>query len=141
VLRVRTLGPSCAMLLCACRMLGAAGEAPPDLAGTAWQAAEIRGRAVHGDVASTLRFDDDGRVSGSAGCNRYFGTLSLEGERVSVGPLGSTRMMCAPPVMDQEQRFLQALEGARRLERRGDALLFFGEGDAATLRLLPADET
>ena len=54
---------------------------------------------------------------------------------MSVGPLGSTRMMCAPPVMDQEQRFFQALEGARRLERRGDELIFFGEGDAATLRL------
>jgi heat shock protein HslJ len=37
--------------------------------------------------------------------------------------------------MDQEQRFFQALEGARRLERRGDELIFFGEGDAATLRL------
>ncbi len=134
-MRGRMLVLSSATLLCACQLLGAGDEAPPDLDGTAWKATEIGGRAVQEGVASTLRFGEQGSVSGGAGCNRFFGTLSLKGDRVSVGPLGSTRMMCAPPVMDQEQRFFQALEGARRLERRGDELIFFGEGDAATLRL------
>jgi putative lipoprotein len=135
VLRGRTLTLSSATLLCACQLLGAGGDAPPDLDGTAWKATEIGGGAVHEAIASTLRIGEEGSMSGSAGCNRFFGTLSLEGDRVSVGPLGSTRMMCAPPVMEQEQRFFQALEGAGRLERRGDELIFFGEGDAATLRL------
>ena len=139
-LRIRMLGLSCTLLLCACQLLAAGGDAPTDLAGTAWKVAEIGGRAVGEEVTSTLGFDEEGRVSGSAGCNRFFGTLSLEGDRVSVGPLGSTRMMCAPPVMEQEQRYFQALEGARRLERRGDVLLFYGEGDEATLRLVLAEE-
>ena len=134
----RVLGSCCVLLLCACQTPGVEAESPVNIAGTAWRAAEIDGRAVHREVASTLRFDEQGGVSGSAGCNRYFGTLSREGEGVSVGPLGTTRMMCAPPIMDQEQRFLRTLQGARRLElRRGD-LLFFGEGEAATLRLTKA---
>jgi heat shock protein HslJ len=129
------LGLSCALLFCACQTLGSGGEAAPELTGTAWQAAEIGGRAVHREISSTLIFGEEGGISGSAGCNRFFGTLDLEGDGVSVGPLGSTRMMCAAPVMDQEQRFFQALEGARRLERRDDVLLLFGDGDSATLRL------
>jgi hypothetical protein len=42
--------------------------------------------------------------------------------------------------MEQEQRYLRALEGARRLERRGGVLFFYGEGDGATLRLILAEE-
>lgn len=134
----RLLGSCCALLLCACQTPSAEREPPLDLDGTAWRAAEIDGRAAHPEIASTLRFDGEGGISGSAGCNRFFGTLSRDGDGVSVGPLGSTRMMCAPPIMDQEQRFLRALQGARRLTLRAGDLLFFGEGEVATLRLTKA---
>jgi heat shock protein HslJ len=57
----------------------------------------------------------DGRIAGSAGCNRYFadvtpGEIAREFE---LGPIGATRKACSPPTMSDERRFLSALQGAR----------------------------
>jgi hypothetical protein len=58
----------------------------------------------------------DGRLSGSAGCNNYFGSvkdMDTPGE-VKVGPMGSTQMACAEDVMAAELRFLQLLGGVKQ---------------------------
>jgi heat shock protein HslJ len=74
-------------------------------------------------AASTITFEADGRVHGRGGCNRYFGAATIDGEQMSFGPLGSTKMACAPAVMDQEARFFQALESAERWSLDEDGLL------------------
>lgn len=57
----------------------------------------------------TLILQDDGAISGSGGCNGYFGSWSLEeGQRV-IGPIGATRRMCEPDVMGVEMRYFDAL--------------------------------
>ncbi len=59
---------------------------------------------------------DNGRVAGSAGCNRYFASVTA-GSRpgdLQVGPSGSTRMMCSEAIMAIEQRFLKQLNGVGR---------------------------
>ena len=58
-------------------------------------------------AAATLRFSPDGRVSGKAPCNRYFGAVKFNGSDLSIGPLGSTRMACE--ALDEETRYLLAL--------------------------------
>lgn len=58
-----------------------------------------------------------GRLAGSTGCNRFSATVNsgeLPGD-VTIGPAISTRMACPPPAMEVEQRFLQALEGTRKI--------------------------
>lgn len=63
----------------------------------------------------TLVFED-GRLAGSAGCNRYFAaaeTGASPGD-VSVGPAGSTRRACPDPIMAVEDRFLRQLGGVRK---------------------------
>ena len=55
---------------------------------------------------------EDGRASGSAGCNRYFTDIQDGDEMpasLSLGPVGSTRMMCPEEIMAVEDRFLQEL--------------------------------
>ena len=79
------------------------------LQGTEWRAQEIGGRSVLDIVQSTLSIESGGRISGSAGCNRYFGTASVKDGVISVGPLGTTRMACMPAQMDQEKNFLDAI--------------------------------
>ena len=89
----------------------------PTLVGTPWVAAGINnGR---GGVASALEgveviatFGDDGRVTGSGGCNRFFGPYALDGDALSIGPLATTRKACLAPegVGEQEAAFLAALE-------------------------------
>lgn len=71
--------------------------------------------AVPVGVTVTLRAED-GKLSGSAGCNRYFGTVAgRDAYELSVGPLGATRMACEQPAMAVEDRFLRALEGVKQL--------------------------
>lgn len=59
---------------------------------------------------------EGGRVTGDAGCNRYFGEIVFGPATgtLRIGPLGSTRRACASGVMALEDRFLDALGRARR---------------------------
>jgi heat shock protein HslJ len=88
-----------------------------ELAGTSWIVTNYNNgeQAVVGVLAGsqlTVEFDADGGLSGSAGCNRYTATYVAQEQSLSIGPVASTRMMCAEPagVMEQEAQFLKALE-------------------------------
>ncbi len=54
----------------------------------------------------------DGQVAGSAGCNRFHGTYSTDGSKLTVGPLATMRRACEEPLMTQEREFLAALASA-----------------------------
>ncbi|MCU0621006.1 MAG: META domain-containing protein [Gemmatimonadales bacterium] len=99
------------------------------LAGTAWTVTGYsNGKQAVVSVASgselTLEFAPDGKVSGSAGCNRFTGSYTLEGSAVQFGPAATTRKLCATPegVMEQEAQFLAALASAATLRQEGDAM-------------------
>ena len=80
-------------------------------------------------------------MHGQGGCNRYFGAATIDGEQMSFAPLGSTRMGCAPALMDQEARFFQALESVERwsLDEHGP-LLILSAGAAEPSRFAPFEE-
>ena len=68
-----------------------------------------RDEPVPDGVAMTAVFEDD-RISGSAGCNRYFATVSAPTPYdLTIGPAGTTRMACPAPRAAAEDRYLQAL--------------------------------
>jgi putative lipoprotein len=97
--------------LSACGVAGSSPTASAGLAGPSWTLVAIDGQEPAGDTDPTLMFDAAGNVSGSAGCNTYTGTATLDGSSISFGPLGSTRMACPDPdVMAQETAFLTALD-------------------------------
>ncbi len=59
----------------------------------------------------TATFQVDGRLAGSAGCNRYGTTYEAIGSSLTVNPqIAATRMWCGDPegAMAQEDAFLQA---------------------------------
>jgi heat shock protein HslJ len=101
---------------------------PPSLLGTSWRAETITGLAAAPGVASTLSFTAPDRVSGSSGCNHYGGPLTVREHELRLGPLIATRMACPPVRMEQERRFITALEQGRRFELDGDALLLRSAG-------------
>lgn len=77
---------------------------------------------VEGSEA-TAEFDDEGRVTGSSGCNRYMGPYTVDGETIEVGDLAGTRMACEDPALtEQEELFLAALEQATVARVDGDTL-------------------
>ncbi|KAF0137623.1 MAG: hypothetical protein FD152_343 [Xanthobacteraceae bacterium] len=79
-----------------------------------WLAEDIDGGGVVDRIQTVLAISPDGRVSGSGGCNRIFGTVRIDGQALAFGQMGSTKMACEGAVMVQEQRFLAALAGVRR---------------------------
>lgn len=107
-------------------ILNAAGETvltftaaqPAALTGVTWVAGMVNnGRqavtSLVNDTTITIRFNDEGRVSGSAGCNRYMTTYTVDGETISIQPAATTRMMCpGEGVMEQERAYLNALQEA-----------------------------
>jgi uncharacterized lipoprotein YbaY/heat shock protein HslJ len=105
-----------------------------DLENTEWLLEDLGGSGVVDRVQTTIRFGDDDRITGTGGCNRYFAGIEREGDRLSVGVIGSTRMLCPPAVMDQEDRFFQAIEAAQTLRLDGPFLYIDSEGLEQPLR-------
>jgi heat shock protein HslJ len=81
------------------------------IAGEEWQLKGMsRDETLADDVDVTLMFNND-RISGHAGCNSYFGSVTA-GDRpgeITFSKIGSTRMACPPAAMELENRYLQAL--------------------------------
>lgn len=74
-----------------------------------WMIESIEGKSVVANSPAYMEFSEDNRISGNASCNRFFGKYTLAGSRMTIGEAGSTRMMCAGPFSEQENRFLSAL--------------------------------
>lgn len=111
----------------------------PALGGRTWRLVTLEGRDALPGVRVTADFGDDSRVSGSGGCNRYFGSAVVSGEQISVGLLGSTRMFCGPEgVMDQEAAYLAALEKAK-VSRVVDGRLRLGPAAGAVTLVYEAE--
>lgn len=75
--------------------------------------------------APTLAIAADGKVSGKAGCNTYFGSLSVNGDQATFSQLGRTLMACDGEIMRLEDAYLAAL---------GAAVSFTLENGQLTLR-------
>ena len=71
----------------------------------------------------------EGMVSGTAGCNRYFGdaTVNQDEGTITLGALGMTRMACQESVNQQEAAFIGILEKVSRFEVQGEQLLLATE--------------
>lgn len=102
----------------------AATSAPPAphnyLAGTSWRRVDDENASPHNP---TIAFEE-ARASGYSGCNRWFASIAHDGEVLTFGDVGSTRMACAEPAMAAEQNFFAALE-ATRFAHYDDAVLVF----------------
>ena len=85
------------------------------LSGVPWKVVNINnGQAIVGVMADstvTMVFDDEGRVSGTTGCNQYNATFRALGDAIQFSSVVATRMACPDPaIMEQEAAFLRALE-------------------------------
>ena len=115
------------LALAACSATGATAS----LEGTLWELESYQnadGKMVDAVPNSGARAEfEDGEVSGSSGCNQFFGAYEVDGNSISIGPLGSTLMACPPPLMDQEFGFMTAFQSAATYEIVGDTLTMSNE--------------
>ena len=87
-------------------------------------------------AAPTLSFGE-GMINGHNGCNSFFASATILAEgQLLLGPAGATLMACEEALMQQEHRFMAALDGVSGYELiDGDLYLF---GGAEVLRFTPA---
>lgn len=83
------------------------------------------------DAGIWLEFAD-GQMSGSAGCNNIFGGYELDGEQLTLGPVGSTMMACSEEQMARETEFLAALANVSAFHIEAGSLALNGP-DGVTL--------
>src|SRR5215471_10474506 len=83
------------------------------LEGVQWTLTELQGKPVvvpPDGLAPNLTLNaDKKKVTGFAGINRFFGGYKLDGDKLSFGMLGSTRMAGPPEAMEAETAFLKML--------------------------------
>lgn len=111
----------------------ASGPSPDALYGREWLLEDIAGAGVIDNLNSPIRFNPIGTTSGHAGCNRFTGTAAVGAGSIDIGPLATTRRACAEAVMDQEQRFLDALSKSETWVLGDDGLLRLGAADGREL--------
>ena len=94
----------------------------------------------YGQKAPTVTVTQDAErnvltAGGFAGCNTWFGRITLGQKQFGVGDLGTTKMFCGDR-MDREIGFLDALKSVKRWRMDGPLLVL--EGEQMTLLLSPA---
>jgi heat shock protein HslJ len=95
------------------------------LVGSEWQLEDLGGSGLMDNIQATLAFPEAGKVAGNGSCNRIFGPAEVHGDTIKLGPLASSRMACPEAVMNQETKYLQALQAAERFEWKDPYLLIY----------------
>lgn len=130
------------LMACACVLVEAGapqtastGPVPQALVGT-WLAEDINSAGVIDFLQSTIELNDDGTYGGMAGCNHFTGTFSTGAGTITFGPPSATRKLCVPAVMDQEEKFLKALQGELGYEMQDGQLRLFAPDFTMRVRLV-----
>ena len=115
------------MILAACTPPASQSGSGGDLTGKVWALTELKGMTPAADTGISAQFSPDGKISGSAGCNRYSGTYTVSGSSITISSsIASTMMMCDDAIMEQENAYLKALPEAKTYEIKGDQLTLTG---------------
>lgn len=82
-------------------------------------------QAVLPDSEPTAQFESETKeVSGSGGCNTYFGGYEVDGNELTMtGPFAVTEMWCGDEKGAQESEYLDILLAAESFEVDGDSLI------------------
>ncbi len=84
------------------------------LPGTSWALASYQAAGgttpASTDGLADLAFQAAGSLSGSTGCNRFFGSYEASGSSLTIQPVGTTQMAClTASLQDQETALVQLL--------------------------------
>ena len=109
---------------------------------TVWEVTGINNG--HGGVVSNaltnqayLQFTEV-KLQGSSGCNTLFANYQTDESKLSIGPVASTRKLCAEDgLMTQEQQILQALSHVTHYEIRTNQLRLLNTKGALMMSLKP----
>ena len=95
---------------------------------TDWTLTSVLGRPVADGSGASILFDrEQGRVSGSTGCNSFTGAYDVVGTLLSLDGVGMTRMACPPELSQLETDVLEAFRRAGSYRILGNELQLVGD--------------
>lgn len=123
-------------VLTGCRLFQKAGSDSPKFDETILNSAAFFLASINGDQLDIESFSgnlpsisfhpEENKITGFAGCNRYFGSYEISDDSLSIGIIGATKMACNH--LDVEQRFLSAIGDQKfRWLIEGEKLVFRNE--------------
>ncbi len=101
-----------------------------ELTGTSWLATFVLTESSD-DASSlssvqaaqpTMTFDQEGQLNGNAGCNDYFASYKVDGNKLTISDSGATLKLCEEDVMAEETAFLAALNKVVSYQITGNSL-------------------
>ena len=105
------------------------------LTGTKWVLESLEGQKVEMKVANNeivMQFNDgEKRVTGMAGCYRFFGGYEMDGNKLKFSHMGATRMTC--PDREAEARFFKILESTDAFQLEDEHLSLLQKGKVLAL--------
>jgi len=107
------------------------GKPLANLAGSEW--------GLEGQDAPFIQFGSKGEMNGNGGCNSFGGSYELNGQRLIIGPIMSTKKACMGDIMKQETAFFRALQNAHHIEATHLRLVIFDESNNELLSLIRRD--
>lgn len=100
------------------------------LSGKRWVLVQMGDQPQSGEKRNLAFDEQQRRVFGDAGCNRFSGSFEANGTSLKLSRLLSTKMACADEDANRlETRFLEALEHVTRFEVRGTTLRLYSGQD------------
>lgn len=108
--------------------------------GIVWRPTVIGAASMPEDSGMTLQINEDGQFSGSAGCNRYTGSLTTTNAGLEFSGIATTRMACPGEAMAREDAYLKALGEVRRMEPGNDRLQLMNADGVLLVEYVPAAE-
>jgi heat shock protein HslJ len=129
-----------ALTVLAVSLLGCSSEPLQVVNERVYEAEWIDGQPRLRHTHPTLILGQDGRAYGNAGCNHWFAAYSLADNHLSFSEIGSTRKLCPPPIMAQEQRFLETLGKVQRWDFSSQEQLRLWPAEGKPMRLEPQDD-
>jgi heat shock protein HslJ len=136
-MRTRTLIAGLAIAaagLAACT--GSTGGTGGTLDGQTWALTSYAKGGTMTNVPADVLVDatfENGTVSGSGGCNRYTGSYTADGSKLTFGPLGSTQMACVGAASDVESAYFANLAASATYTATAETLTIFDSKGASIL--------
>jgi heat shock protein HslJ len=103
-----------------------------------WRIELIKDKPVVDFSAASLRFEENGKLSGNVSCNGLSSSYIVDGNKLALNEGAVTRKMCFEALMEQESRMLIAMKEVRSA-RIQDAMLYLeGEDGELIYRAAPS---
>ncbi len=90
-----------------------------------WELISLNQKPVEEVRIAHLNFGKDGRIFGNLGCNNFFGEYKINEDKLEIGQVGSTMMMCLDDNIERE--FSKVLGEVKGFNVQEDELIFLNE--------------